>query len=84
MPLNSPKRIFLCIVLKPCRIQAEVDEVFGDKQDVDADDLDNMIYTKQVILLNAQRIILVLCTCKTRYWSITIDIIYAILDFKLA
>ena len=41
---------FLCNVLKPCRIQAEVDEVFGDKQDVDADDLDKMIYTKQVTL----------------------------------
>ena len=66
---------FLCNALKPCRIQAEVDEVFGDKQDVDADDLDKMVYTKQVILLNVQRIIHVLCTyigtrnmtlCKTR------------------
>ena len=32
------------------RIQAEIDEIFGDKKDVDADDLDKMIYTKQVIL----------------------------------
>ena len=31
------------------RLHEEIDEVLGDKQSVDADDLDNLKYTEQVI-----------------------------------
>ena len=37
------------------RLHEEIDEVLGDKQSVDADDLDSLKYTEQVMFTEPQQ-----------------------------